>query len=87
MLGLLFINIYGYYNVKVVLNVMGFWLNYVLMMGLFKLIFVKEQFFEFVWRYEKFFVKVKREEIVLFYECEIIDDINLFDFLLLFCLN
>ena len=85
--GLLFTNIYGYHNAKVALNVMGSWSNHALMMGMPKSTPVKEQFFEFARRYEKFPVKVKREETAPFHECEITDDINLFDLLPLFRLN
>ncbi|MGA9173590.1 MAG: non-oxidative hydroxyarylic acid decarboxylases subunit C [Thermoactinomyces sp.] len=84
---LLFNNIYGYNNARVVMNLIGSWPNHALMMGLPKNTPLKEQFFEFARRYSQFPVPVQREETAPFHEVEITENINLFDILPLFRLN
>jgi vanillate/4-hydroxybenzoate decarboxylase subunit C len=84
---LLFNNINGYQNATIAMNVIGSWPNHALMMGLPKNTPVKEQFFEFARRFSQFPVPVKRENTAPFQECEITENINLFDILPLFRLN
>lgn len=84
---LLFNRIHGYHDARIVMNVHGSWSNHALMMGLPKNTPVKEQFFEFARRYNQFPVPVQREETAPFHECEITENINLFEILPLFRLN
>lgn len=85
---LLFDNFYGYERDKqVALNVVGSWANHALMLGLPKNTPVKEQFFEFVRRWNTYPVSVQYMEDAPFYEHEITDEINLFDILPFFRLN
>ncbi|MBA4541295.1 MULTISPECIES: non-oxidative hydroxyarylic acid decarboxylases subunit C [Thermoactinomyces] len=84
---LLFNNIYGYKNARVVMNLHGSWPNHALMMGLPKNTPLKEQFFEFARRYSQFPVPVQREETAPFHEVEITENINLFEILPVFRLN
>ncbi|MED0589164.1 phenolic acid decarboxylase BsdC [Bacillus subtilis] len=84
---LLFNNIYGYHNARIVMNVIGSWPNHAMMLGMPKDTPVKEQFFEFAKRYDQFPMPVKREETAPFHENEITEDINLFDILPLFRIN
>ena len=84
---LLFNHIHGYKNAKVVMNVIGSWANHALMLGMPKSTPPREQFFEFVRRWENFPVPVERIDDAPFYENEITENINLFDILPLFRLN
>jgi len=86
---LYFDHIYGYEQGThaVVLNVMGSWANYALMLGLPKNTPVKEQFFEFACRWDTFPVPVKAMKDAPFYEQEVTKEINLFAILPLFRLN
>ncbi|CAI6225868.1 non-oxidative hydroxyarylic acid decarboxylases subunit C [Bacillus subtilis] len=84
---LLFNNIYGYHNARIAMNVIGSWPNHAMMLGMPKDTPVKEQFFEFAKRYDRFPMPVKREETAPFHENEITEDINLFDILPLFRIN
>src|SRR5258708_18545807 len=85
---LLFDDFYGYERDKaVVLNVVGSWANHALMLGLPKNTPVKEQFFEFVRRWNNYPVSVQYMEDAPFYEHEITEEINLFDILPFFRLN
>jgi 4-hydroxybenzoate decarboxylase len=86
---LLFDNIHGYDGARVALNVHGSWPNHALMMGMDKHTPSKEQFFEFVRRYEAFPGRVDYRAEAPWQEC-VIDDparINLFELLPLFRLN
>lgn len=69
------------------MNVIGSWPNHAMMLGMPKDTPVKEQFFEFAKRYDRFPMPVKREETAPFHENEITEDINLFDILPLFRIN
>ncbi|WP_085524555.1 non-oxidative hydroxyarylic acid decarboxylases subunit C [Tuberibacillus sp. Marseille-P3662] len=82
-----FNNINGYNNAQIALNIIGSWSNHALMMGMDKNTPVKDQFFEFARRYDQFPVGVQREETAPFHECEVNENINLFDMLPLFRLN
>jgi UbiD family decarboxylase len=86
---LLFDNIHGYTGARVALNVHGSWPNHALMMGMDKHTPSKEQFFEFVRRYQNFPGQVEHRTEAPWREC-VIDDpdrINLFELLPLFRLN
>ncbi|GLG00501.1 phenolic acid decarboxylase subunit C [Alicyclobacillus hesperidum subsp. aegles] len=84
---LLFTNIYGYQGARVAMNVIGSWPNHALMMGLPKHTPVKEQFFEFARRWERYPVPVERVNTAPFHEVEIKENINLYELLPLFRLN
>jgi len=55
-----FDRIKGYRNAQVVLNVHGSWTNLALMLGMERDVSLREQFFEFVRRYEQFPGKMER---------------------------
>ncbi|WP_026962995.1 non-oxidative hydroxyarylic acid decarboxylases subunit C [Alicyclobacillus herbarius] len=84
---LLFNHIYGYENARVAMNITGSWSNHALMLGLPKNTSVKEQFFEFARRFDRFPVAVERRETAPFQECQVSENINLFELLPLFRLN
>jgi UbiD family decarboxylase len=87
--GLLFENIHGYHDARVALNVHGSWPNNALMLGLNKQTPSKEQFYEFVRRYEGFPGEVEFRDTAPWQECVIDrpEHINLFELLPLFRLN
>ena len=84
---LLFENIKGYTNATVVMNVHGSWCNHALMLGMPKNTPLKEQFHEFVRRYEVYPGKVEERDSAPWKEVVLEKDINLFDILPLFRLN
>src|SRR5262245_10964910 len=84
---LLFENIKGYTNATVVMNVHGSWCNHALMLGMSKSTPLKEQFHEFVRRYEAYPGKVEQRDSAPWQEVVLENDINLFDILPLFRLN
>jgi UbiD family decarboxylase len=84
---LLFENIKGYTNATVVMNVHGSWCNHALMLGMPKNTPLKEQFHEFVRRYEAYPGKVEERDSAPWQEVVLEKDINLFDILPLFRLN
>jgi vanillate/4-hydroxybenzoate decarboxylase subunit C len=59
---LLFESIKGYTNATVVMNVHGSWCNHALMLGMSKSAPLKEQFHEFVRRYEAYPGKVEERD-------------------------
>jgi 4-hydroxybenzoate decarboxylase len=86
---LLFEKLHGYTDAKVVMNVHGSWNNHALMLDMPKNTPLKEQFFEFVRRYQSYPGKVEYRDTAPWQEV-IVDDpekINLFDVLPLFRLN
>jgi 4-hydroxybenzoate decarboxylase len=86
---ILFEKLHGYYDAQVVMNVHGSWSNHALMLGMPKTTSLKEQFFEFVKRYQTFPGEVERRTAAPWQDI-VIDDpqkINLFDVLPLFRLN
>jgi 4-hydroxybenzoate decarboxylase len=84
---LLFENIKGYTNARIAMNVHGSWCNHAISMDMPKDTPLKEQFLEFVRRYETYPGKVEERATAPWEEVVIEDDINLFDILPLFRLN
>jgi 4-hydroxybenzoate decarboxylase len=86
---LLFEKLHGYTDAKVAMNVHGSWNNHALMLDMPKNTPLKEQFFEFVRRYQSYPGKVEYRDSAPWQEV-VIDDaekVNLFDVLPLFRLN
>jgi 4-hydroxybenzoate decarboxylase len=86
---LLFEKLHGYTDAKVVMNVHGSWNNHALMLDMPKTTPLKEQFFEFVRRYQNYPGKVEYRGSAPWQEV-VVDDpekVNLFDVLPLFRLN
>jgi vanillate/4-hydroxybenzoate decarboxylase subunit C len=84
---LLFENIQGYTDARIAMNVHGSWCNHALMLGMPKGTPLKEQFHEFVRRYQTYPGTVKERGEAPWQEVQIDKDINLFDILPLFRLN
>ena len=86
---LLFENLHGYRDALIALNVHGSWSNHAILMGMPKNTPVKEQFFEFVRRYQNFPGEVVERATAPWQEVVVegADNINLFDVLPLFRLN
>lgn len=84
---LLFDNIKGYTKARIAMNVHGSWRNHALMLGLPRDTPLREQFQEFVQRYESYPGKVEERPSAPWQEVVIEKDINLFDILPLFRLN
>ncbi|MGA9913861.1 MAG: non-oxidative hydroxyarylic acid decarboxylases subunit C, partial [Paraburkholderia sp.] len=85
---LLFSNIKGYHNARIAMNVHGSWPNHALALGLPKTTPLKEQFFEFVKRYQRYEEgEVEHRKSAPWEEVTIDEDINLYDILPLFRLN
>jgi vanillate/4-hydroxybenzoate decarboxylase subunit C len=82
-----FDRIKGYTNAQVVLNVHGSWTNQALMLGMEKDAPLREQFFEFVRRYEQFPGKMEQQNSAPWQEVVVDKDVNLFDLMPLFRLN
>jgi vanillate/4-hydroxybenzoate decarboxylase subunit C len=82
-----FDNINGYTNARVVMNVHGSWANHALVLGMDKDTSIREQFFEFVRRYQKYPGEVERVDGAPWQEVVVDQDINLFHLLPLFRLN
>jgi vanillate/4-hydroxybenzoate decarboxylase subunit C len=82
-----FDRIKGYTNAQVVLNVHGSWTNQALMLGMEKDAPLREQFFEFVRRYEQFPGEMERQNSAPWQEIVVDKDVNLFDLMPLFRLN
>jgi UbiD family decarboxylase len=86
---LLFEKLHGYNNARVAMNVHGSWSNHAVMLGMPKDTPLKEQFVEFVRRYQTYPGKVEFRDSAPWQEV-VVDDpekINLFDVLPLFRLN
>lgn len=86
---LLFEKLHGYHNARIAMNVHGSWSNHAIMLGMPKNTPLKEQFFEFVRRYQNFPGEVVRRDSAPWQEIVVDDpeEINLFDVLPLFRLN
>ncbi|MBW7981018.1 non-oxidative hydroxyarylic acid decarboxylases subunit C [Enterobacillus tribolii] len=84
---LLFNNIFGYHDARIAMNVHGSWPNLAIAMGMPKNTPLKQQFLEFVRRYQNYPGEVEYRETALWQEVVIEQDINLFDILPLFRLN
>lgn len=84
---LLFENIQGYTNARIAMNVHGSWCNHAIMLGMPKDTPLKEQFHEFVRRYQTYPGAVEERSEAPWQEVQIDKDINLFDILPLFRLN
>ncbi len=84
---LLFNNIFGYHDARIAMNVHGSWPNLAIAMGMPKNTPLKQQFLEFVRRYQNYPGEVEYRETAPWQEVVIEQDINLFDILPLFRLN
>jgi hypothetical protein len=84
---LLFENIQGYTDARIAMNVHGSWRNHALMLGMPKDTPLKEQFHEFVRRYQTYPGTVEERGEAPWQAVQIDKDINLFDILPLFRLN
>jgi vanillate/4-hydroxybenzoate decarboxylase subunit C len=84
---LLFENIRGYQKATIAMNVHGSWSNHALMLGMPKNTPLKQQFLEFVRRYQTYPGQVDVRETAPWQEVVIDKNINLFDILPLFRLN
>ena len=82
-----FDRIKGYHNAQVVLNVHGSWTNLALMLGMEKDASLREQFFEFVRRYEQFPGEMERNNSAPWQEVVVDKDVNLFELMPLFRFN
>lgn len=75
------------YKTPIVMNAHGSWPNHALMLGMDKETSPRDQFFEFVRRYQQFPGVIDRQASAPWQEIVIDKDINLFDILPLFRLN
>ncbi len=82
-----FDNIKGYTNARVVMNVHGSWANHALLLGMDKDTSIREQFFEFARRYQKYPGDVERVDVAPWQEVIVEKDINLFHLMPLFRIN
>jgi UbiD family decarboxylase len=84
---LLFENIKGYKTAKIAMNVHASWPNHALAIGMAKDTPLKDQFFEFVKRYQTYPGKIERRADAPWKEVVVDKDINLYDLMPLFRLN
>jgi UbiD family decarboxylase len=84
---LMFNNIRGYRDAQIVLNVHGAWTNHALVLGMDKDTPVRDQFFEFVRRYQQYTGTIEYANTAPWQEVVIDRDVNLFAGLPLFRLN
>jgi UbiD family decarboxylase len=77
----------GYRNARVVMNVHGSWANHALALGMAKDTSQRDQFFEFVRRYQQFPGALERVNSAPWQEVEVQQDVNLFELMPLFRLN
>jgi vanillate/4-hydroxybenzoate decarboxylase subunit C len=82
-----FDNIAGYASARVAINVHGSWSNHALALGMDKDASMRDQFFEFVRRFQQFPGAIERVTNAPWQEVVIEKDINLFELLPLFRLN
>jgi vanillate/4-hydroxybenzoate decarboxylase subunit C len=82
-----FDNIDGYTNAQVVMGVHGSWANHALLLGMDKDTPIREQFFEFTRRYQKYPGQVERVDSAPWQEVVVDKDVNLFNLMPLFRLN
>src|SRR5258708_36449661 len=76
---LLFENIKGYKTAKIAMNVHASWPNHALAIGMAKDTPLKDQFFEFVKRYQTYPGKIERRTDAPWKEVVVDKDINLYD--------
>src|SRR5258708_3095232 len=84
---LLFEDIKGYKTAKIAMNVHASWPNHALAIGMAKGTPLKDQFFEFVKRYQTYPGKIERRTDAPWKEVVVDKDINLYDLMPLFRLN
>lgn len=84
---LLFSNVSGYTDAKIVMNVHGSWANHALALGMEKDASMREQFFEFVRRYHMYPGPLERVKAAPWQEVVVDGEIDLFEILPLFRLN
>jgi vanillate/4-hydroxybenzoate decarboxylase subunit C len=82
-----FDNIAGYASARLAINVHGSWSNHALALGMDKDASMRDQFFEFVRRFQQFPGAIERVTSAPWQEVVIEKDINLFELLPLFRLN
>jgi vanillate/4-hydroxybenzoate decarboxylase subunit C len=82
-----FDNIKGYRNAQVVMNVHGSWPNQALALGMDKGTSIRDQFFEFVHRYQQYPGALEHVDSAPWQEVVVDNDVNLFDLMPLFRLN
>ena len=82
-----FSNIAGYTSARLVMNVHGSWPNHALALGLDKDASVKDQFFAFVERYQRYPGELERVPTAPWQEVVVDKDVNLYDLMPLFRLN
>lgn len=84
---ILFDKIAGSPGAQVVMNTHGSWANHALALGMHKEASLKEQFFEFVRRFQLFPGEIQRVDTAPWQEVSVEKDINLYELLPLFRLN
>ena len=82
-----FDNIAGFTDARVAMNVHGSWCNHALALGMEKDASMRDQFFEFVRRFQLYPGALERVESAPWQEVVIEKDVNLFEILPLFRLN
>jgi UbiD family decarboxylase len=82
-----FSNIVGYTDAQLVMNVHGSWPNHALALGMNKDAPLREQFFEFVRRFQLYPGELEHVSSAPWQEVVIEDNVNLFDLMPLFRLN
>ena len=82
-----FDDIAGYTGAQVLMNVHGSWPNHALALGMDKAAAVRDQFFEFVRRYQQYPGELERVTSAPWQEVVVEKDVNLFDLMPLFRLN
>jgi vanillate/4-hydroxybenzoate decarboxylase subunit C len=82
-----FDNIAGYTNAHVAMNVHGSWPNHALALGMDKEAPLRDQFFEFVHRFQQYPGELERVASAPWQEVVIDKDVNLYDLMPLFRLN
>lgn len=82
-----FDNIAGFVDARVAMNVHGSWCNHALALGMEKDASMRDQFFEFVRRFQLYPGALERVESAPWQEVVIEKDVNLFEILPLFRLN
>ncbi|MET0709558.1 MAG: non-oxidative hydroxyarylic acid decarboxylases subunit C [Tardiphaga sp.] len=84
---ILFNNVAGYHSAQVAMNVHGCWPNHALALGMDKSASLRDQFFEFVRRYQQYPGELERVASAPWQETVIDKDVNLYDLMPLFRLN
>ena len=84
---ILFNNVAGYHAAQVAMNVHGSWPNHALALGMDKKTSLRDQFFEFVRRYQQYPGELERVDTAPWQDVVIDKDVNLYDLMPLFRLN